>query len=463
MGKTRVAVIGSGPGGYVAAIRAAQLGAEVTLVEKDNVGGTCLNRGCIPTKCLLRSVEALLLARKAGEFGVVVKGVEPDFPKIMARKQGIVVQQRRNIQQLVKSNGITLISGNATLVNPHKISVQTKEDVQEIETDRIIIATGSEPIVPKIFDSNHPAVLTSNGILELKEVPKSLLILGAGVIGVEFATVFSSLGTAVTMVEMMEQIIPTEDKPIAMQMRMILEEERGIKIFTGTKMEGITNYGSNGITAKLGDGKEITAEKLLVSIGRQVNSKGIGLENAGVALGPKGNILANEKMETNVKGIYAIGDVIGKILLAHVASTEGIVAAENATGGNSTMDYSAVPSCIYTMPEIASVGLTADKAKAAGKNVKVGKFNFGSCSKAVILGEEDGFVSIVADHDTDKVLGAQIIGPHATDLISELALAVRWGMTAEQVGATIHPHPTLTESVMEAAHDVHGKTIHKRK
>lgn len=463
MGKIKVVVIGSGPGGYVASIRAAQLGGDVILVEKDNVGGTCLNRGCIPTKCLLRSVEALLMARKAGDFGIAVAEAEPNFSKIMARKQRIVGQQRKNIQKLVQSNGIAIVSGNATLVEPHKISVQTKEGVQDIEADRIIIATGSEPIVPKIFDSSHAAVLTSNEVLELKELPKTLLILGAGVIGVEFATVFSALGTEVTMVEMMEQIIPTEDSLVAEQLQVVLEEERGINIFTGTRMEGITNYGPNSITAKLANGKEITAEKLLVSIGRQVNSRGIGLEKVGVTVGPKGNILVNERMETSVKGIYAIGDVIGKILLAHVASTEGIVAAENAMGANSTMDYSAVPSCIYTMPEIASVGLTADKAKAAGKKVKVGRFTFGTCSKAVIIGEEDGFVNIVAEQETDKVLGAQIIGPHATDLISELAVAVRWGITAEQIGATIHAHPTLAESIMEAAHDVHGKAIHLSK
>jgi dihydrolipoamide dehydrogenase len=462
MGKMKVVVIGSGPGGYVASIRVAQLGADVILVEKDKIGGTCLNRGCIPTKSLLSSVETLLIAKKAGEFGITVEEAEPNFPKIMARKHRIVGQLRKNIQQLVKSRGIEIVSGNATLVNLNKIRVQTKEGVQDIETDKIILATGSEPIVPKIFDTKHSSVLTSNEVLELKEVPKTLLILGAGVIGVEFATVFSALGTEVTMVEMMEQIIPTEDRLIAEQMQIVLEE-RGISILTSTKMEGITNYGSNSITAKLSDGKELTAEKLLISIGRQVNSKGIGLEDVGVAVGPKGNILVNESMETSVKGIYAIGDVVGKILLAHVASTEGIVAAENAVGGNSIMDYSTVPSCIYTMPEIASVGLTADKAQEIGKNVKVGRFTFGACSKAVIIGDEDGFVNIVADQKTGKVLGAQIMGPHATDLISELSLAVRWGLTAEQIGATIHPHPALAESVMEAAHDVLGRAIHLSK
>jgi len=245
-------------------------------------------------------------------------------------------------------------------------------------------------------------------------------------------------------------------------MQYILEEQ-GINIFTGTRMEGITNYGSNSITARLDNGEELTAEKILVSIGRQPNSKGLGLEKVGVTVGAKGNILVNERMESSVKGIYAIGDVIGGILLAHVASAEGIVAAENAMGADSRMDYSAVPSCIYTMPEIASVGLTADKAQEIGKRVKVGRFPFGAGSKAVILGEEDGFVNIIVDQETDQVLGAQIMGPHATELISEVALAIRWGITAEQIGATIHPHPTLAESIMEAAHSAHGRAIHLSK
>jgi len=462
MGKMKVVVIGAGPGGYVTSIRAAQLGANVILVEKDKVGGTCLNRGCIPTKSLLRSIEALIMLRKAGDFGIEVKEAKLDFPKIMGRKQRIIGQLQKSIHQLLKANRIEFISGNATLVNPHKISLQTNQRVEDIEADRIIIATGSEPVLPKIFDFGHPAVLTSNEVLELTEVPKTLLILGAGVIGVEFATIFSALGTQVTMVEMMEQILPTEDKRIANQMQYILEEQ-GINIFTGTKMEGITNYGSNSITARLDNGEEFTSEKILVSIGRQPNSKGLGLEKVGVTVGAKGNILVNEGMESSVKGIYAIGDVIGGILLAHVASAEGIVAAENAMGADSRMDYSTVPNCIYTMPEIASVGLTADKAQEIAKKVKIGRFPFGACSKAVILGEEDGFVNIIVDQETDRVLGAQIMGPHATELISELALAIRWGITAEQIGATIHPHPTLAESIMEAAHSAHGRAIHLSK
>ena len=462
MGKMKVVVIGSGPGGYVASIRAAQLGADVILVEKDKVGGTCLNRGCIPTKSLLRSVEVLLMVRKAGDFGIAVKEAKPDFPKIMGRKQRIIGQLQKSIHQLLKANRIEFIIGDATVVNTHEISVQTSQRAENIVADRIIIATGSEPILPKIFDFGHPAVLTSDEALELKEVPKTLLILGAGVIGVEFATIFSALGIQVTMVEMMEQILPTEDKRIANQMQNILEEQ-GINIFTGTKMEEVTNYGSNNITARLDNGEELTAEKILVSIGRQPNSKGLGLEKVGVTMGTKGNILVNQGMETNVKGIYAIGDVIGGTLLAHVASAEGIVAAENAMGANSRMDYSAVPSCIYTMPEIASVGLTADKAQEIGKKVKVGRFPFGASSKAVILGEEDGSVNIIVDQETDQVLGAQIIGPHATELISEVALAIRRGITAEQIGATIHPHPTLAESILEAAHSAHGRAIHLSK
>jgi dihydrolipoamide dehydrogenase len=459
MEKAQVVVIGGGPGGYVAAIRAAQLGASVILVEKDKVGGTCLNRGCIPTKCLLASTHVIDLARHAEEFGVDIKGAQPNFPKMMERKKQVVSQLRQGIRQLLKARKVKLITGNATLVGAKKIKVETEQGIDEIEADNIIIATGSVPVKPPIFDFSQKAVITSDEALTLKEPPKTLLIVGAGVIGLEFACVFGSLGTKITVVEMMNQVLPTEEKTVAVQMQRILER-KGIVFHLETKVEGIKKYSPDGVTAALSSGEEIVAEKMLVSIGRRPFTKDLGLEALGIEMGRAGNIIVNEKMEAKVKGIYAIGDAVGGIMLAHVASSEGIVAAENATGHAATMDYSAVPACVYTTPEVASVGLTLEKAQAAGKKAKLGKFPFSACGKALAIGEDVGFVQMVVEEGTKQVLGAQIIGPHATDLITEVALAVRWKLTAEQIGTTIHAHPTLSESIMEAAEHACGRAIH---
>lgn len=457
--RAQVAVVGGGPGGYVAAIKAAQLGASVVLVERDKVGGTCLNRGCIPTKCLLASTHVLDLINRAEEFGVEVKQVQPKFSRIMERKDQVAAQLRQGIRQLLKANKVKFVKGEGTLISPRKIRVEGEQGVEEIEADKIIVSTGSVPVKPPIFDFSHDAVMTSDEALKLGQLPKSLLIVGSGVIGLELACVFSSLGTLVTMVEMMDQILPTEEKMIATQMQRILER-KGVVFHIQTKVEGIKNYSSNGITATLSNGEEIVAEKMLVSIGRRPNTRGYGFESLGINMGPAGNIIVNDKMETNVKDIYAIGDAVGGIMLAHVASAEGIVAAENATGHQSTVDYSAVPCCVYTSPEIASVGLTPDKAQNLGREVKIGRFPFAASGKALTAGEDAGFARIVIDRETDRVLGAQIIGPHATELIAEVSIAVRWRLTAAQIGATIHAHPTLAESIMEAAEHARGRAIH---
>ncbi len=459
MEKVQVLVIGGGPGGYVAAIRAAQLGASVALVEKKAVGGTCLNRGCIPTKCLLASTHILDIIRDAKEFGVEVGDVKPNFSQMMERKKQVVGELRQGIKMLLKANKIKSIKGTATLLDSNRVRVEGKKGTQEIEAEKIIIATGSVVAKPPFFDYTQEAVITSDEALKLEAPPKSLLIVGAGVIGLEFACVFSSLGTKITVVEMMNQALPLEEKSVADQMQRILER-RGVVFHLETKVEGIKEYRPDGITAALSTGDEIVAEKMLVSIGRRPCTSGMGLEELGVEMGPAGNIIVNDKMETNVSGIYAIGDAVGGIMLAHVASDEGIVAAENAAGHASTMDYSAVPACVYTTPEVASVGLTMAKAEAAGKKVKIGKFPFAACGKALTIGEDVGFVQVVVEEGTERVLGAQILGPHATDLIAEVALAVRWGLTAEQIGATIHAHPTLAEGIMEAAEAALGKAIH---
>ncbi|GAB4251115.1 MAG: dihydrolipoyl dehydrogenase [Thermoleophilia bacterium] len=457
---TKIVILGGGPGGYVAAIRAGQRGADVTVVEKDLVGGTCLNRGCIPTKALLGSVDALRKAREGSEFGFAVQGdIKPDFARMNERKDEIARKLREGVEMLFKRNKVNLVRGHGRVVAKGKVEVETADGIESLEYDKLIIATGSEPAELPFFDFNQPTVMTSTDALQLQEIPESLLIIGAGVIGCEFAGVFSELGTKITMVEMMPQVLPLEDKRLAKQFQTIFKK-RGIDIRLKTKVEGIAEYGANSITAKLEGGEEITAEKMLVSIGRQPNSAGIGLEVLGVETDGRGYIVVNDKLETNVEDVYAIGDVNGGILLAHVASYEGLVAVENCLGGNQERDLRVVPSCIYTMPEIASIGLTEEQARDEGYNPVTGTFRMGALGKAMAIGEAVGYIQIVADHDTDKVIGANMMGPHVTDLIHEIAVAIKNGLTVKQIGDTIHAHPTVGEAVMEAAHDVHGEAIH---
>ncbi len=456
----RIVIIGGGPGGYVAGIRAAQRGADVTVVEKDLLGGTCLNRGCIPTKALLGSVEALHKARSGGEFGFVVPGdITPDFTRMMERKNAISKQLRDGIHALFKKNKVKLVTGDGRITGPGTVQVETADGTVTLEADKIIIATGSEPARLPFFDFDQPTVLTSTGALELTSIPETLLIIGAGVIGCEFASVFSELGTKITMVEMMPQMLPLEDTRLAKQFQQIFKK-KGIEVMLKTKVNGIAEYGANHITANIEGGPQITAEKMLVSIGRQPNSQGIGLETVGVETDGRGYIVVNDKLETSAPNVYAIGDVNGGILLAHVASYEGLVAVENCLGGDVQRELKVVPSCVYTLPEIASIGLTEDQAKDEGYEPITGTFRLGAAGKALAIGEAVGYIQIVADRNTDKVLGANMMGPHVTDLIHEIAVAIKNDLTVKQIGDTIHAHPTIGEALMEAAHDVHGESIH---
>jgi len=461
MEKYDLTVIGGGPGGYVAAIRAAQRGLKVCIVEKNRVGGTCLNVGCIPTKALLSSIDVLNKIKKADEYGIKVDGYSCDLSAMVRRKNEIVQKLVDGVGFLISSYGITLKNGTGSFVDSSTISIANADGEEKISTEKTIIATGSRPADIPVFGIDEKKVLTSTGILNVTTPPKDLLIIGGGVIGSEFACIFSSLGCKVTIVEMMPNIIPTEDRQIARRLQASFKK-RGITVLTKVKIEKLEKT-DEGIKATLDTGKVIEAEKALVSIGRALNVDGLGLENAGVAQGERKEILVNENMETNVSGIYAIGDVTGKILLAHVATAQGVVASENCAGRERTMDYNVVPSCIFTSPEIASVGLTADMAKAKGIEVKVGSFSFMALGKALAMGEAEGLVRLVADAKTDKLLGAQMMGPHTTDLIAEVALAVKLGATAEQVSETIHAHPTLAESVMEASEDVHNISVHVAK
>jgi dihydrolipoamide dehydrogenase len=456
----RIAVLGAGPGGYVAAIKAAQMGASVTVIEDREVGGTCLNWGCIPTKALVASAEVLHKAKTILDFGLELTGeVNPNIQKIMDRKDKIVSTQVKGIRGLFKSWGIRLLDGRGYVVSNGEIKVSLNGGGEErVETDKIIIATGSRPAQIPTFPFDGEKIFSSDDALNLKIIPQSLLIIGAGVIGCEFAFIYKEFGSDVTMVEMMPRAVSTEDEEISGILERELKKNK-IKLLANVKVEKVEVKESS-VSASLSNGRTVEAEKVLVSIGRAMNSENIGLENIGVTTGKRGEIIVNEKMETNVDGVYAVGDVIGGLMLAHVASKEGIIAAENALGGNSFINYNVVPAAIFTSPEIASVGLREKQALEKGYSIKTGRFQFRALGKAHAMGEIAGLVKIIADERSDRILGAHIIGPHASDLIHETALAIEKGLTANDIAHTIHAHPTLSEGIMEAAEDVHGAAIH---
>ncbi len=454
-----IVVIGGGPGGYVAAIRGAQMGAKVALIEKNRLGGTCLNRGCIPTKALYYSAAALTGARHAADYGVDVGEISFNMERAVDRKAEVVEKLVGGVTQLLKGNNVEVIEGTATIESAGKVSVKGADGAEEITAKSIIIATGSEPAMIPAFGIDGKNVLTTTEMLNLREVPESLMVIGAGVNGCEFATLFSTFGSQVIMVEMLPAILATEDKAVS---RVILKgfKDRGVTVLTDVAVEGL-KVEDGRVKTTLRDGREFITEKVLVSIGRSLNSANLGLEAAGVKVGERGAIEVDDRMETNVKSIYAIGDVTGKILLAHVASAQGIVAASNAMGKDAKMDYSVVPGGIFTDPEIASVGMREKDAQAKGLEVSVGRFPYAASGKAMGMGETEGFVQIIADPVTDRVLGCSIVGAHATDMIGEVALAMKTGATVKEIAETIHAHPTLPEIVMEAAEDVHGMAIHK--
>lgn len=459
----RLVVIGGGPGGYVAALKAAQLGAEVTVIEDTEVGGTCLNRGCIPTKALLASAEALHKARTLEDYGIELNGsVSPNISRIMERKNKVVATQVKGIRGLFKSWGVRLIEGKGALAGPKRVEVEKKDGTKDvIDADKIIIATGSRPAQIPTFPFDGDNVLSSDDALRLSSIPKSMLIVGAGVIGCEFASIYNELGTEITMVEMMPRAVSTEDSEISELLERELKKKK-IKLITGISVTKVEKM-PDGMHAFLSDGKEIVTEKILVSIGRALNSENIGLETTGVNKGKKGEILVNEKMETSIEGIYAAGDVTGGMLLAHVASKEGIIAACNACGKTASIDYSVVPAAIFTSPEIGSAGIREHQAAEKGIDIATGHFQFRALGKAHAMGEISGFIKVIADKATDRLIGAHIIGPHASDLIHELAVAMKAGLRTRDIAETIHAHPTLSEGIMEASEDVRSEAIHAPK
>lgn len=464
-----IVIIGGGPGGYVAAIRAAQLGAKVVLVEKDRVGGTCLNRGCIPTKALVRSVETLQLVEEAPAFGVIVEEPAFDFARIMARKDEIVTRLVGGVEGLLKAHEVEVVSGVATVPRPGLVLVKPASDdpspasnFQHLTSKNIIIATGSVPARLPIAGLDAPGVLTSADVLELKEAPDSLAVIGGGVIGLEFAAIFHALGTRVTVLEMLPTLLPTVDGELAHRHKSYLQRE-GVEVHLRARVEEIRPK-RDGLAVKVADsGQEVEAEKVLVATGRVPYTEGLGLEELGVKR-ERGAIVVDERMATNLPGVYAIGDVTGGIMLAHLASRQGEVAAENILGHPVAMDYHAVPNCVFTLPEIAGVGLTEEEAKEEGLDYQVARFPFSASGRALTIGETTGLVKLICERESGKVLGMHIMGPHASDLIAEGTLAIQMGATAKNIAQTIHAHPTLPEAIMEAAKAAaFGQAIHYRR
>ena len=456
--KFDVGVIGGGPGGYVAAIRAAQLGARVALIEKDEVGGTCLLRGCIPTKVFLATADLLAKARESEAFGISVGEVKLNYPKALERKNAIVQKLVAGVQGLLKARKIEYANGEGKLLGDGRIGVTLAQGQAKGVADKIIVATGSVAMRPEIFKVDGVNVITSDEALDLTEIPKSILVVGGGYVGCEFASMYRDFGSEVTLVEFLPQLLPTEEKEVSLTLKSQLKR-RGIKVMNKSKIVEM-DVSDGKVIATLESGEKIEAEKALIAVGRAPASDGVGLEEAGVERDDRGAIIVNEKMETSAPGVYAIGDVTGRIMLAHVASSQGTAAAANALGGSRAFSYDAVPSCVYTRPEVASVGMKEKEAAEAGFDVATSKFQFSSLGKAMIIEEATGFVKIVADKRTEKVLGASIIGPHATDIIHEMVLAVHSGATVESLASMIHAHPTLSEGLHEAVEGIHKQAIH---
>ncbi|MBL5805388.1 dihydrolipoyl dehydrogenase [Bacillus sporothermodurans] len=465
-------ILGGGTGGYVAAIRASQLGLKTAIVEKGLLGGTCLHKGCIPSKALLRSAEVYATAKKSEEYGISIGDIQLNFSHVQERKEKIVEQLHRGAQHLMKQGKIDVYEGIGRILGPSifspmpgtiSVELNNGKENEMLIPKNVIIATGSRPRSLPGLDIDGSFVLSSDEALQLKELPKSMIIVGGGVIGIEWASMLNDFGVDVTVIEYADRIVPTEDHEISKEAARILKK-KGIKIVTSAKVLSETLVKEDdqvSISAEIkGENQTFTGEKILVSVGRIANTENIGLQNTEIKV-EKGYIQVNEYYQTKETHIYAIGDVIGGLQLAHVASHEGIVAVEHMASKKPTpIDYSLVSKCIYSNPEMASVGLTENEAKEKGYNVKIGKFSFKAIGKALVYGESDGFVKIIADKDTDDILGVHMIGPHVTDMISEAGLARVLDATPWEIGHTIHPHPSLSEAIGEAALAVDGKAIH---
>lgn len=450
-----VAFLGGGPAGYQGAIRAAQLGGRVAVVEQEHLGGVCLNRGCIPTKTIKASVEVLRLARKGKYFGIDVDGVSPDMPAIIARKNRVVELLRGGVHHLFKQNRVDLYRGTGRLLEPGVIEVTGEDGATRVRARKVVLATGSRPARPGPLAGDIPGVMTTDDILELTAVPASLLVLGGGAVGVEMAVIMAELGSKVTLLEMEDRILPREDAEAATYLQSMLKR-RKVKVMTGVRVEQV--QGGENVTVTLAGGETLEAEKLLVAAGRRANVENIGLENIGLQAGG-GPLQVDEHMLTGVPGVYAAGDMTGKMWLAHVAFAEGITAAEHAMGRPAAMDYRVVPRCVFSTPEYAAVGMSEEEAREQFSVTPV-SFPFKSLGMAQAMGEWEGMVKLVVDSKTGQILGGHIVGPHAGDLIAEVALAMQNKVGVRGIMETIHTHPTLAEAVLETAQGALGLAIH---
>jgi dihydrolipoamide dehydrogenase len=460
--KYDVTIIGAGPGGYVSAIRAAQLGLKVALVEKEYLGGVCLNWGCIPTKALLRNAEVVSLLGRGKEFGFTVEGFQADFGAAVDRSRKVSERLVRGVGALMRKNEVEVIEGEGRLKSPNTVEVTLDDGSKRtLETQNVVVATGGRARAIPGIDIDGERVLTYREAIVLRELPASAVIVGAGPIGMEFAHVWSTYGAQVTVVEMLDRALPLEDAEVSQEVARAFKR-RKVQVLTSTRVQGIeTTTDGVRVTVAGADGEQVLeAERALIAIGVRPNSEGIGLEEIGVQV-ERGTIAIDDAMRTNVPGVYAIGDVTGKLALAHVASAQGIVAVETIAGAETvTLDYEMLPRCTYCQPQVASFGITEAQAAERGHQVKVGQFPFRAIGKALGLGDYDGFVKIVADAASGEILGASLVGPEVTELLPELVLARTWELTPEEIARTVHAHPTLSEALMEAAHGVFGQAIH---
>ncbi|PYM08901.1 MAG: dihydrolipoyl dehydrogenase [Candidatus Rokuibacteriota bacterium] len=455
--KFDVAVVGTGPGGYVAAIRCAQLGLSVATVEDDRPGGVCLNWGCIPTKALLRNAEIVSLFHRASEFGITLSGFRADYAAAIQRSRRVADRMAKGVEFLFRKNKITLFPGRGSLPSASVVEVAGATGTQTLEAKAVILATGSEPRSLPGIAIDEQRVISSNGAVRNERAPASLVIIGAGAVGVEFADVYASYGVQVTLLEALPRVLPVEDEEVSAHMAKTFTR-RGITIRTGVMVRAVT-VSQSGVTVEAG-GERMQADLVLMAVGRAAKVEGLGLEALGVAV-QRGFVKVSPSMETSVKGLYAIGDMAGPPLLAHKASAEGIVAAETIAGQRpGPVDYGNVPSCTYARPQVASIGMTEAAAKSNGREITVGRFPFTASGKAVALEETEGFVKVVADKATGEILGAHIVGPEATELIHEFAVGRTLEATLEEIIHTIHAHPTLSEAVLEATLGALGRSIH---
>ncbi len=465
-----VVVIGSGPGGYVAAVRAAQLGLRTAIVEKDakvpgvGLGGTCLHRGCIPTKAMLKSATLLDEARHASEFGVKASSVELDFPGVLRFRDKVVLKGARGVEYLMKKNKVDVHAGFGRLAGAGRVSVTNDGIETVLDTRNVVIATGSVPRDLPMLKADGAKILNSDSILKVTEVPKSMIVIGSGAVGSEFASCFSRYGTETVLLEVLPRLLPIEDEDISKEIERSFRK-RGIECRTGTSVTSVreTSDGLLAVEAKDASSqvRNWTVEKVLLAVGRKPITEGIGLETVGVELDAKGYIKVDERLRTNVPGVFAIGDVVPTPWLAHVASAEGIIAMETIAGHPTVpINPDQIPGCTYCDPEVASIGLTEARARERHGEVRVGKFNFSVLAKSAMESTNEGFVKIVSSKKYDEILGVHIIGPHATELIAEAGALLRCEATTEEMIRTIHAHPTLSEALHEAAEAVHGHNIH---